>query len=429
MLAAALSAAQAQVPSAVLAPGGQATIYVSPNGTTVVNINAANAAGLSHNRYQQFNVNANGLVLNNTTSAQQINYQSQLAGQLLANFNIVAPANVILNEVVSNNRSTLAGFTEVLGNKADVVLANPYGITCSGCGFINTDRVTLSTGVPFLAANGALGGFNVNQGNILVTGSGLNATAQQVLDLVTRSVRLEAAVNAKDLGIFAGPNRWDYGTRAITGSADALGSAPAYAIDSSALGGMYANRIRLMATEAGVGVRMLGDAAASAEDFTLSAAGRIELRNRLSAQRDVLVASSSADAAAIALVDATLTAARDARLSAAQGGLALERASLIAGNDLEASAARIDADRARACRRPARWRPAPPRASWPWAPRPCGPAATCTWPRPACSRPRPATARACRALVGSLPSRPARASPMPARSRPTRATSRCAPAA
>ena len=343
VLAAALSAAQAQVPSAVLAPGGQATIYVSPNGTTVVNINAANAAGLSHNRYQQFNVNANGLVLNNTTSAQQINYQSQLAGQLLANFNIVAPANVILNEVVSNNRSTLAGFTEVLGNKADVVLANPYGITCSGCGFINTDRVTLSTGVPFLAANGALGGFNVNQGNILVTGSGLNATAQQVLDLVTRSVRLEAAVNAKDLGIFAGPNRWDYGTRAITGSADALGSAPAYAIDSSALGGMYANRIRLMATEAGVGVRMLGDAAASAEDFTLSAAGRIELRNRLSAQRDVLVASSSTDAAAIALVDATLTAARDARLSAAQGGLALERASLIAGNDLEASAARIDA--------------------------------------------------------------------------------------
>lgn len=342
-LAAALSTAQAQVPSAVLAPGGQASAYVSPNGTTVVNINAANAAGLSHNRYQQFNVNANGLVLNNTTSTQQINYQSQLAGQVLANFNMVSPASVILNEVVSNNRSTLAGFTEVLGSKADVVLANPYGITCSGCGFINTDRVTLSTGVPFFTANGPLGGFNVNQGDILVTGNGLNATAQQVLDLVTRSVRLEANVNAKDLGIFTGPNQWDYGTRAITGSADALGSAPSYAIDSSALGGMYANRIRLMATEAGVGVRMLGDAAASAEDFTLSAAGRIELRNRLSAQRDVLVASSSADATAIALADATLTAARDVRVAATQGGLALERAALIAGNDLQASATRIDA--------------------------------------------------------------------------------------
>jgi filamentous hemagglutinin len=334
--------ALAQAPSAIVAPGGRANAYVAPNGVTVVNIDTANAAGLSHNRFQQFNVDPKGLVLNNTNTRQAA-YQSQLAGQVMANYNMVDPARVILNEVVSNNRSTLAGFTEVLGGRADVVLANPYGITCTGCGFINTDRVTLSTGTPFFNANGGLGGFNVNQGDIVIAGTGLNGTAQQILDLVTRSVRIDGALNAQDLGIFTGANQWDYGTRAVTGSTGAQGTAPVYAIDSSALGGMYANRIRLTATENGVGVRMLGDAAASVDDFTLSAAGRVELRNRISAQRDVLVASSSSDASAIALADATLTAARNAGVSASAGGLALDRSAVIAGGDLNASAARIDA--------------------------------------------------------------------------------------
>ncbi|MDM0014712.1 hemagglutinin repeat-containing protein [Variovorax sp. J22P168] len=341
-LAGALGASSAGAQTAVAAPGAQTNVYLAPNGATVVNIANPNAAGLSHNRYQQFNVNAAGLILNNTTTAQ-IAYSSQLAGQIMANYNTAKSASVILNEVVSNNRSTLAGFTEVLGGRADVVLANPYGITCSSCGFINTDRVTLTTGLPFMRADGSLGGFNVNGGDILVTGNGLNATAQQVLDLVTRSVRIEGKVNAQDLGITTGTNQWDYGTRAVTGSVAAQGTAPAYAIDSAALGGMYANRIRLSATEAGVGVRMLGDAAASAEDFVLSAAGRIELQNRISAQRDVLLASSSKDAVAIALADASLTAARDIAATAREGGLALVRSAVIAGNDLKAVGSRVDA--------------------------------------------------------------------------------------
>ena len=339
---AALLAAHADAQTAVAAPGQQANVLVSPNGVTVVNIANPNAAGVSHNRYQQFNVGPQGLVLNNTTPSQ-ISYSSQLAGQVIANYNMASQAGVILNEVVSNNRSQLAGFTEVLGRRADVVLANPYGITCSGCGFINTDRVTLSTGTPFLRADGSLGGFNVSQGDILVNGGGLNASAQQLLELVTRSVKLEANVNAPQIEITTGTNQWDYGTRAITGSVGATGSAPTYSIDSSALGGMYANRIKISSTEAGVGVRMLGDAAASAEDFTLSAAGRVELRSRISAQRDVLVASSSNEAAAIALADASLTAARDAKLVASQGGLALERSMVVAGASIEAAGTRIDA--------------------------------------------------------------------------------------
>ncbi|MEO5738630.1 MAG: filamentous hemagglutinin N-terminal domain-containing protein, partial [Variovorax sp.] len=330
LVPACLASAQA-VPSATVS-GGAARAFVAPNGVTVVNIEAANAAGLSHNRYTQFNVNPAGLVLNNGNAAQA-NWQSQLAGQLAANPNLGASARVILNEVVSNNRSTLAGFTEVMGGRADVILANPYGITCSGCGFINTDRVTLTTGLPTFGPDGSLRGFSVQQGDILVNGNGLNATAQQVLDLVARSVRIDGSISANDLGITTGTNAWDYGSRAVTGSAGALGSAPTYAVDSSALGGMYANRIRMTATEAGVGVRMLGDAAATADDFTLSAAGRIELSNRISAQRDLAINSATA----IAVAGSSLTAARDLNLASEAGAATLADSALVAGQNLGVS--------------------------------------------------------------------------------------------
>lgn len=332
--------ALAQVASVVVAPGSNLNAYVAPNGVTVVNINQANSAGLSHNQYNTFNVNPNGLVLNNTTSAQQIAWTSQLAGQVTANFNQTSAARVILNEVVSNNRSTLAGFTEVLGGKADVVLANPYGITCTGCGFINTDRVTLTTGNPFLAANGGLGGFSVGQGDILITGTGVNATAQQVLDLVARSMRIEAPINAQDLGIAAGANKWSYDSRTVTAAAAPTGSTPAYAIDTALLGGMYANRIRLSATDAGVGVRMRGDAAASAGDFTLTAAGQVELQGRISSAADLSVATTGADAGALTLARASLTSTGKTTL-AAKGGAVIAGSAIVAGTDLSVSAASL----------------------------------------------------------------------------------------
>ncbi|TAN10727.1 MAG: filamentous hemagglutinin N-terminal domain-containing protein, partial [Burkholderiaceae bacterium] len=335
--------AHAQGVPSVSVSSGNTRAYVSPNGVTIVDIATANAAGLSHNRYTQYNVNPSGLVLNNGNNSTMLR-QSQLAGQITANLNLTNQANVILNEVVANNRSTLAGYTEVLGGRADVVLANPYGITCSGCGFINTDRATLTTGIPTLNADGSLKGFSVNQGDILIQGNGLNGSAQQILDLVTRSVKIDGQVNAQDLGITTGANTWDYASRSVTGPATASGTAPAYAIDSSALGGMYANRIKLVATDAGVGVRMLGDAAAGVDDFTLDAAGRIELTgNKVSAQRDIQLASTDPGAAAIALSNASATAGRNASVQSTQGGLNLAGGMVVAGADLQANAASIDA--------------------------------------------------------------------------------------
>lgn len=339
----ALAQAQSQLktPTSVVPTGGKTNAYVAPNGVPVVNIDTANAAGISHNNFTSYNVDANGLVLNNTPFTTGALGQSQLAGGILGNSNLKDPAKIIINEVVSTNRSTLAGYTEVYGSRADVIVVNPNGLTCTGCGFINTDRVTLSTGAPVWAADGSLIGFNVSGGDILVNGSGLNASAQQIFDLVARSVRLDGQVNVGgELGIFAGPNQWNYAGRNVTGSVAVSDAKPSYAIDSTALGGMYAGRIRLIATEAGVGVRMLGDAAASADDFTVNAAGKVLVQSHVSAARDLQVTQTGTDGAGqveISSANATLNASRNLGITA-EGGLLLNEASVKAGNNLSVQA-------------------------------------------------------------------------------------------
>lgn len=277
-------AAFADPPSAVAA-NGNTQVYVAPNGVSVVNIANPNAAGLSHNQYTQFNVDARGLVLNNG-DASQVTRQSQLAGQTLANVNLSSQATVILNEVVSANRSVLAGFTEVLGGRADVIVANPFGITCNGCGFINTERAALTTGTPNFGAGGTLDGFIVNRGDVRISGTGLNASGQGYFDIVARAVAVDGQVNGRTLSVVTGANDWNYASGSAT-PIEAAASASGYAFDSTVLGGLYAERIRIFANDAGVGVRIAGDVAATGDDFWINANGRIELKGSVSAQRDL----------------------------------------------------------------------------------------------------------------------------------------------
>ncbi|WP_241650489.1 filamentous hemagglutinin N-terminal domain-containing protein, partial [Rosenbergiella collisarenosi] len=95
------------------------------------------------NKYTQFDIEQRGAILNNgrTTS------QTQLAGQVAANpWLAKGEAKVILNEVNSRDPSLLNGMLEVAGRQADIIIANPAGISCDGCGFINANRTTLTTG-------------------------------------------------------------------------------------------------------------------------------------------------------------------------------------------------------------------------------------------------------------------------------------------
>src|SRR6185436_10503357 len=166
--------------------------------------------------------------------------------------------------------------TEVAGGRAEVVIANPNGITCNGCGFINASRGVLTTGRPDFDAAGNLSALQVTQGHIAIEGLGLNATDVDQVDLLARTVSINAGVWANYLNVVTGANRIGYADLSAQ-SIGGVGAAPSVSLDVSAVGGMYANRIRLIGTEAGLGVVSAGVMAAQAGDFVVSSEGQIVL--------------------------------------------------------------------------------------------------------------------------------------------------------
>ncbi len=259
----------------------QPSVGAAPNGVPLIDIVTPNAAGLSHNKYDNFNVGTPGLILNNFNGEVGT---SNLGGVTPGNPNLnhSNPASVILNEVTSGNRSALNGPTEVFGGRADVVIANPNGITCNGCGFINTPHATLTTGVPNIGADGSLTGFTVNGGDVTFEGAGGNFAAApgavDLFDVVSRNIHVNAPVYGKTLRLTGGASKYDYATGEAT-ALTATSGTPEYAIDGSALGAMQADRIKIVVTEKGAGVNMSGDMAANAGELSLSSDGKISIGN------------------------------------------------------------------------------------------------------------------------------------------------------
>lgn len=261
--------------AAALTPTGQTTVDRAGNGVPVINIATPNGAGISHNQFQDYNVGKEGLILNNGTDRLT---QTQLGGLIQNNPNLQAgrEAKGIINEVTGASRSQLQGYTEVAGKAANVMVANPYGITCNGCGFINTPNATLTTGKPQFDANGNLLALDVTKGAITVEGQGLDASKSDALSIIARATEVNAAIHANDLKVTAGANRVgaDGSVKPIAGE----GAAPVVAVDTGALGGMYANRIRLVSSEKGVGVN-LGNLTARQGDIQLDAGGKLTVTN------------------------------------------------------------------------------------------------------------------------------------------------------
>ncbi|VVP30827.1 hypothetical protein PS862_04358 [Pseudomonas fluorescens] len=245
------------------------------NGVPVINIAAPNGAGLSHNQFKDYNVGSQGVILNNATNAVQ---NTQLGGNILGNSQLGGrAASTILNEVNGGSPSQLNGYTEVAGQSARVIVANPYGVSCNGCGFINTPRVTLSTGKPVLDGSGKLDHFEVDGGSITVDGMGLDAANIDQFDLITRSAKINADIHARQLNVITGANNVNADSLATTPRAARDADKPQLAIDAAALGGMYANTIKLVGTEQGVGVKLAGNMAASAGDIQIDAGGHLSM--------------------------------------------------------------------------------------------------------------------------------------------------------
>ncbi|CAC9621652.1 hypothetical protein [uncultured Gammaproteobacteria bacterium] len=213
------------------------------NNVPIVNIANPNSDGLSHNKFIHYNVGSEGLILNNS---KQTNVDTQLGGIIFGNNNLTNNATLILNEVTSTNRSSLKGWTEVAGQKANLIIANPNGLTINGTGFINTSNITLTTGSATFNDN-QFNGFTINGGDVLIEGSGLDVSNQDSASVYSHYLQLNSSINAKNLDIKLGQNIINESGN-ITQSSNS-GQTQNLLLDTSALGGMYANRIMLIGTD------------------------------------------------------------------------------------------------------------------------------------------------------------------------------------
>ena len=281
-----------------ITPDGSTNTQVTQtaSGVDQINIAAPGANGTSHNKFENYNVNAGGQVINNFSGKNSAEIaagsgatavtQTQIGGLVTANSNLASSgsAKVILNEVTSGNTSQLLGYTEIAGTKADFILANPNGIACHGCGFINTARLLMVAGSSNFDANGNLG-FNLKeQANpnlyvplITIDGLGLDFTRTSGTEIVASSVKLLSSIFGSDsnsVAIRTGEGRYDYATKTITGNNTQNNTDPVFAIDASALAQIQAGQVYIIATKQGVGVKMESEILAS-QTLNLDANGDI----------------------------------------------------------------------------------------------------------------------------------------------------------
>ncbi len=230
----------------------------SGNGTPTLNIVKPSSGGVSHNKLREYNIDTRGLILNNSG----LGGTSIIGGKVESNPNLVGggSAKIIVNEVTGSRRSNLNGVTEVFGSKADVIVANPNGIDCMGCGFINTGRATLTTGTPLIDYNVGTVGLETRSGDITISGAGVSSAdgqSPEEIRLDAKSIRIDGLIDARGrIDLKAGSNRTDGSTDKTTVIA---GDPVGQGIVSSAAGVVRAASIAALSSDLNTGISLAGN--------------------------------------------------------------------------------------------------------------------------------------------------------------------------
>ena len=242
------------------------------NGVPLVNIEAPDKNGTSHNVYKDYNVDGKGVILNNSKDLTQ----SQLGGLIYGNPNLQngKEASTIINEVSGVNRSRIEGYQEIAGKKADYILANPNGIYVNGAGFINTGNVTLTTG----SGDNIL---NPEKGKIEIDGKGIDLRNVNKAELVARVAEISGPIyGGEEVNLKLGSKRQS--------------NKPEYALDARALGSIYAGRINVIVNEEGVGVKTEAPTYATKGDVVISSKGKVYLKDT-QAKGDIKISSTETE--------------------------------------------------------------------------------------------------------------------------------------
>ncbi|MCE2517815.1 MAG: filamentous hemagglutinin N-terminal domain-containing protein, partial [Alphaproteobacteria bacterium] len=273
------------------------SITSSSTGVPVINITNPTAGGVSLNRFSHFNVGSEGVIHNNSLNSGN----AGLGGSVAANPNLSVTASTIVDEVTSSNASTLAGTLEVFGGSANLIIVNPNGITCSGCGVINIPRFTMTTGSANINIDGTDIDFDVNSGLITINGEGLNGNDFSQIDLIARELLIQGPIyRTSRLDLIAGANDYDYEdglandpNDAITEDSSAAATGSTYQIDASSLSEMSAGKINIIGTDDGVGVRIQGNVGTTTGDVVIDADGNLLLEGSTTSEIDTVLRTGS----------------------------------------------------------------------------------------------------------------------------------------
>ncbi|WP_338953889.1 hemagglutinin repeat-containing protein [Fusobacterium nucleatum] len=233
----------------------------SANGVPIVNISTPNKNGISINEFSEYNIDEKGQIINNADNIGR----SHLGGLINANPNL-APnqaANLVILQVNGSNRSQIEGYLEALSReRIDVILSNENGLYINNSGTINIKNFTATTGKVNLK-DGDFIGIDVEKGNIVIGPKGMDGTNANYVEIIAKTLELRGNVVTNDLKVVTGSNS--------TTSTNNI------AIDAKELGGMYANRIRIISTDKGAGVNSDAFIVSKNSKLEITADGKIKV--------------------------------------------------------------------------------------------------------------------------------------------------------
>ncbi|OJB82703.1 hypothetical protein A9Q62_09270 [Yersinia ruckeri] len=255
------------------------TLSKHVNNSTVVNIVAPSASGLSHNQYKEFNVNQQGITFNNLTYEAELNSNPNLING--------RPATLILNEVVGVNISELQGRQQLAGSPADYILANRNGINCDGCSFDpQFNQVSLAVGEA-IVNQGKFEKINTvdGKGSLNINASGAYWGLGKNVNLIAPNINSDRDISIDgNLNIVLGHNHVNSDGNVIYSVEPKNNS---YIRDAILAGSMNANRIRVFDNHHDRKIKLKGDNIISSNDID------IDVNSKLMVHSDSLHAGST----------------------------------------------------------------------------------------------------------------------------------------
>ncbi|MCL7799680.1 hemagglutinin repeat-containing protein [Pasteurella multocida] len=233
-------------------------LHKTENNVIVIDIATPNNKGISDNRFEKFNIPNSAVFNNNGTEVQA---RSTLIGYIPHNQNLSRgkEANVILNQVTGPQESKIVGALEVLGKKADIVIANQNGITLNGVRTINSDRFVATTS-ELIDPNQMI--LKVTKGNVIIDIDGFSTDGLKYLDIIAKKIEQKQSITSgdnseakTDVTLIAGSSEYDLSKYELKKTSGENVSNDVIAITGSSTGAMHGKNIKLIVTDKGAGVK------------------------------------------------------------------------------------------------------------------------------------------------------------------------------